>query len=332
MKIGILLPHTGANASRERIVDQSLRLEQAGFDSVWVRDHLVWHPHGMEGTDVTFVEPLLTLAVVGAVTRRLTLGTAVLIPLRWPLKLAQDLASLSYLVGPRLIAGIGMGFSPAEFAASGLQYDLRERTTRELVEICRLVWSGEAVSYHGEVFQFEDVSIKPVPTGPIPFWYGGATRASVRRAVDYCEGWLPGRIPMATLDDRLALLRQLGQQAGKRMQAGNIPLVKIARTREEARRDIDLVALGASSEGAKHWIKPPSGRFETIEDFEGLLIAGSPEDCVAEIHKFAARGLDSLVLDLRLQWHEYERAIDLLAEHVLPALEEVRDGAPHRRT
>jgi alkanesulfonate monooxygenase SsuD/methylene tetrahydromethanopterin reductase-like flavin-dependent oxidoreductase (luciferase family) len=212
MKIGVLLPHTGAHATRQRIVDQSLRLERAGFDSVWVRDHLVWHPHGMEGTDVTFVEPLLTLAVIGALTERLTLGTAVLIPLRWPLKLAQDLASLSYLVGPRLIAGVGMGFSPAEFAASGLQHDQRERITREIVEICRRVWSGDPVSYSGQVFRFDDVSIKPIPPGPIPFWYGGATRASVRRAVDYCEGWLPGRIPMATLDDRLRLLRELASE------------------------------------------------------------------------------------------------------------------------
>ncbi len=158
------------------------------------------------------------------------------------------------------------------------------------------------------------------PSGEIPFWYGGATRASVRRAVDYCDGWLPGRIPMATLDDRLQRLRDLGAQAGKRMQAGAIPLVKIARTREEARRDVDFEALGASSEGAKYWIKPPSGRFATIEDFEGLLIAGSPEDCVEEIRKFEARGLDELVLDLRLQWDEYERAMDLIAERVLPAL------------
>ncbi len=319
MRFGVLLPHTGSNATRERIVDYSRRLEQLGFDTVWVRDHLLWHPHGMEGTDITFVEPLLSLAAIGAVTEHIALGTAVLIPIRWPLKLAQNLASLSFLAGPRVIAGVGMGFSPSEFAAAGLSYEQREQVTRETVAICQRVWNEDDVSFQGEVFQFEHVSLKPKPVAPIPFWYGGGTRASVRRAVDFCDGWLPGRIPMATLDDRLALLRQLGEQAGKQMKAGAIPVMKIARTREEARRGIDIEALAGSSEGAKHWIKPPSGRFETVEDLSGILIAGSPEDCIEEIQKFADRGLDELVLDLRLQWDAYEEAIELIAERVLPA-------------
>jgi alkanesulfonate monooxygenase SsuD/methylene tetrahydromethanopterin reductase-like flavin-dependent oxidoreductase (luciferase family) len=318
MRIGVLLPHFGAAASPARIIDQSRRIEQLGYDSVWVRDHLVWRPHGMEGTDITFVEPFVCLAAIGAVTQRLTLGTAVLIPVRWPLKLAQDLASLSYLVGPRIIAGIGMGFNPGEFAAAGLSYERRAEITRETVDICRRVWAADDVSFAGDIFQFEHFSLKPKPAGPIPFWYGGSTRASVRRAVDYCDGWLPGRLPFLTLDNRLALLRELGARAGKQMRASAIPLIKIGRTREDGRRGIDIDALGGSSEGAKHWIKPPSGRFETLEDLDGLIIAGSPEDCAEGLRKFAARGIDHVVLDFRLQFDEFEWAVEAVAEHVLP--------------
>ena len=84
-RIGSAAAELGMWASRERLVGQSRRIEEMGFDSVWVRDHLIWHPHGMEGTDTTFIDPLLSLAAISSVTERIALGTAVLIPIRWPL-------------------------------------------------------------------------------------------------------------------------------------------------------------------------------------------------------------------------------------------------------
>jgi probable F420-dependent oxidoreductase len=319
MRLGVLLPNSGMWATHDRLVAQSQRLEALGFDSVWVRDHLIWHPHEMEGTDTTFIDPLLTLAAISAVTERIILGTAVLIPIRWPLKLAQSLASLSFLAGPRIIAGVGMGFNPQEFAAAGFEYEQRAVITREMVQICRAVWAADEVSFQGERFSFEGISLNPKPAGPIPFWYGGGTRASVRRAVEYCDGWLPGRLPIATLDDRLALLRRLSQQAGRSVATGTIPLVKIARTREEARAGVDIQALAGSSEGAKNWVKPASGSFSTIDDLRGLLICGSPEECVEQIQELADRGLEELVLDFRLQFDRFEEVLELTAERVLPA-------------
>ena len=318
MQFGILIPHFGAFASRQRIVDHSQRIEELGYDSVWVRDHLVWHPHGMEGTDNTFVEPLLALAAIGAVTTKLAVGTGVLIPVRWPLKLAQDLASLSYLIGPRIIAGLGMGFSPSEFAASGFKYEQRSEIANETVQICRKVWTEDDVEFHGEVFDFEHFSLKPKPLAPIPMWYGGGTRASVRRAVAYFDGWIPGRLPMASIIDRLTLLRGLSATAGKHVAAGYIPLVKVGRTREEGWKDVDVPALVRSSEGSDKWIKPPSGEFETVADLEGLIVSGSPEDCIRQIQKLKDVGIDHLVLDFRLQFDKYEDALELFAAEVLP--------------
>ncbi|MBI3063555.1 MAG: LLM class flavin-dependent oxidoreductase, partial [Deltaproteobacteria bacterium] len=118
MKFGVLLPHFGKEASPSRLIDGSRMCEELGFESVWVRDHLLWHPHGMEKAGLKFVEPLITLAAIAAVTKKMILGTAVLIPVRWPLKLSQDLASLSYMAGGRVIAGIGLGSTPAELTAA----------------------------------------------------------------------------------------------------------------------------------------------------------------------------------------------------------------------
>jgi len=86
MKFGLLLPHFGEHASKRNVIDGSVLAEQVGFDSVWVRDHLVFEPHGeMEKPDRTFYDALTTLTAIGAVTERIELGTGSLIPFRHPL-------------------------------------------------------------------------------------------------------------------------------------------------------------------------------------------------------------------------------------------------------
>lgn len=315
IQFGVLLPHFGKEASPSRLIDGSRMCEELGFDSVWVRDHLLWHPHGMERAGLKFVEPLITLAAIAAVTKKILLGTAVIIPVRWPLKLAQDLASLSYMAGGRVIAGVGLGSTPAELAAAGLNGEDRVEILRETVEILRLIWKENNASYRGKIFSFEDVTIEPKPVEPIPIFYGGGTRASVRRVAEYCDGWIPGRVPMATFDDRL---KHLSQLTDRKIVLGNIPIVRIDKDRARARADIDVRALAGSSEGTPHWVKPPSGKFETIEDLEGLLVVGDPDDCAAEIEKFRHRGVEHFVFDLRLQYHRYEESLRLIGEELLP--------------
>ena len=315
MKFGVLLPHFGKEASPSRLIDGSRMCEELGFESVWVRDHLLWHPHGMEKAGLTFVEPLITLAAIAAVTKKMILGTAVLIPVRWPLKLSQDLASLSYMAGGRVIAGIGLGSTPAELTAAGLKGEERVEILRETVEICRLIWKENNASYKGKIFSFDDATIEPKPVEPIPFFYGGSTRASIRRVAEYCDGWIAGRVPMATFDDRLKYLRSLTE---RNIALANIPIVCIEKDRGKAFARVNVEELAGSSEGSKHWVKPPSGRFSTIEDLEGLLIAGNPDDCAKEIEKFRQRGIEHLVLDLRLQYDRYEEILRLISEELLP--------------
>lgn len=318
MKFGVLLPHYGQFCSPDRIIAGSRRLEELGFDSVWVRDHLIWKPHGMEGTDRTFLDSFITLAAVAGATTRIELGTAVVIPIRWPLKVAQNYASLSYLSGRRVHAGFGLGSNQAELAAAGFNVADREAIFTETVKICRQAWSEGTVNFHSERFHVDDVTLIPRPPHEIVTWYGGTTRGSVRRAVANCEGWLPGRLPMATFDDRLRLLRGLEDETRRPMKVGAIPLVYVGEPRDELRASIDVPALAHSSEGSARWIKPTSGDFETVEDLEGLLIAGSPEQCLEEIAKFAKRKVDELIFDLRLQFDKYEEKIELLGSAVLP--------------
>lgn len=318
MKFGVLVPHFGRWTSRETLIENAPVIEQMGFHSLWVRDHLVWKPHEMEGQDRTFLEPLLTLAALSSVTTRMMLGTAVLIPIRWPLKLAQNLATLSFLSDGRVMAGMGLGSNEAEFAAAGLDKDRRIPILRETLEICRRVWKEDNVFYQGDVFKVDNFTLRPKPTAPIPFLYGGSTRAAVRRAVTLTDGWIPGRIPIDTLRDRLDYLHRLSGEHQETILLGTIPLVLADPDRQRARESIDVEALGISSAGARHWVTPPSGAFQTVEDLEGLLVVGDRSDCLRSMEAFAHLGLEMVILDVRLGFDRYMQQLEWLADWVLP--------------
>ena len=319
MSYGLLIPHFGEHASPSRIVDAAVLAEEGGFDAVWVRDHLIWEPHGMEGDNRTFVEPFIALSTIASRTSKIYLGTAVLIPVRWPLKVAQNFASLSYMSGGRVIAGLGLGSGQKELGAAGFNRKDRKPIFIETSEIMAEVWTRDNVSYDGKMFQFEDVTIEPKPPKPIPVWYGGTTMVSVENAVKHCHGWMPGRVPNLTLQACLDYLDELSGAAGRRITRSVIPLVKVDRDRAKARSGIDVQALAGSSEASKQWIKPKGG-FNTIDDLGGIIAAGEPDEVVEQIIAMSERGIDHFVFDLRLQYEEYEKAVSLIAEEVLPKL------------
>jgi probable F420-dependent oxidoreductase len=324
MRMGTLVPHFGEVASRDTIIRLAARAEALGFRSFWVRDHLIWSPHGMEGSNKTFLDPFLTLAAIAAVTSGCTLGTGVTIPIRWPLKLAQNYATLSFLNQGNVVAGLGLGFSPKEFSAAGLDADRREDILRETVDILRAAWTQETVTYHGDVFSVDDVELAPKPVEPIPIVYGGNTPKSVRRALELSEGWYPGRLPMTTLKARLDYLREVGGEKAERMYTIIQPLVVVADTRAEAEALVPIEEVAHSSAGAKFWIKPPSGKFRTVQDLAGLVVCGTPDDVAEQVAEFAELGIDEFIFDFRLQFDRYEEAVEMVGERVLPQLSGVR--------
>ena len=323
MKFGLLLPHFGEYADYDRIIDGSRRAEELGFDSVWVRDHLLFQPHGeFESADKDFFEPLTVLTAVGAVTQRITLGTATLIPYRHPLVAAFTLASMTHMFGDRIIAGWGAGTFDHEFDAVGMGGIFRPELVESNARIFEKVWNGDDVSYSDDHFSFDSVSLYPKPAAQIPFWYGGATPASARRAAEYCDGWMPGRITLKTIEKRVAKMAELVAENGRPMPTvGVVPPTTIAETEEEAWAGTSVEGLLKwANDRGKWWVKPPSGQFETAADIEGSLIAGTPDQVVEQTMKFADVGVDHLVFDLRLSFDRWMNSIELLGNEVLPRL------------
>jgi alkanesulfonate monooxygenase SsuD/methylene tetrahydromethanopterin reductase-like flavin-dependent oxidoreductase (luciferase family) len=321
MKFGLLLPHFGEEASKEKLLEGSKLAEDRGFDSVWVRDHLVFEPHGeMEKPNRTFYDALTTLTAIGAVTDKIELGTGSLIPFRHPLITALMAGTITQLVGPRLILGFGAGTFDHEFDAVGMGDLDRVELVRSNAEILKRVFTENDVTYDDGVFSFENVTIEPKPVGGrVPFWYCGATPKSARLAVEYADGWMPGRISMRTLDKRIGVMRELSAEQNKTMPTiAVIPPTSIESTREEALEHVNIPGLLAWANKAKFAVTPDSGSFETVEDLEGQLIVGDPDDAVREIKKFEALGVEHLVFDFRFKFDRFFEQIELLGTEVLP--------------
>ncbi|HEY1234428.1 MAG TPA: LLM class flavin-dependent oxidoreductase [Candidatus Binatia bacterium] len=324
LKFGLLLPHFCEHASIEQCLSGAERAEAYGFDSVWVRDHLVFEPHGIEGTNNTHIDGLLTLAAVAAATKTIALGTSMTICHRHPIHLAQAFAALSQISRGRMIMGIGLGGFPHEFTAAGYPTGIAERAelVRANVEICRRLWTGDRVTFKNDYFDFSDVALKPTPLQSIPIWYGGGTPAACRRAVEYCDGWLPARTTLATFEKLVNYIRELCENAGKPMiSAAVMPFTSVAANRAKALAPVNIDALIAEANKFPTWVKPPGGTFSTLDDIRGFILAGTPADIAHEARAYEQAGADLIVFDLRFRYADWLEQIELLGKEVLPALE-----------
>jgi alkanesulfonate monooxygenase SsuD/methylene tetrahydromethanopterin reductase-like flavin-dependent oxidoreductase (luciferase family) len=163
------------------------------------------------------------------------------------------------------------------------------------------------------------VDLKPQPVWPIPVWWGGATPASVRLAVEFCDGWLPGRITFPTYEARVAKLRELAAEAGKPpVMAGAVPVTSIDDTTERAIERLNVPGLIDNANHQKFWLKPEGGVFTKIEELDGSILAGTPEDIIRGVRRYQEIGCDLLIFDFRMRFPDWLAQIKTLAREVLP--------------
>ncbi len=189
MRVGIHLPQYGRAASASAIRDAAVAAEELGFADVWASDHIV-RPAAQEYPSAYLFDPLLTLTWAAAATTTVGLGTSVLVaPQYHPLWLANVTSSLDALSGGRLLLAIGVGWSEAEFVALDQDFHNRGKRTDEILEILRLCWEGDPVTYHGTYYDFDDIKVQPKPAHAIEVWIGGSGPAAFRRAARFGSGF-----------------------------------------------------------------------------------------------------------------------------------------------
>ena len=315
MTFGVLLPHFGPHASRIRLIEGIRLIESLGFDAVWARDHLLWHPHSHEEhTDMTFLEPFTTLIGLGTLVERLVIGTGVMIPVRHPIRVAQQYLTLSYLTGGRVIAGFGAGHG-GELRAAGIDPDRKHQAVLEMIDIVRRLWTENGVNFEGEIFRVHHASLEPKLEHPLPILYGGPSRRAARIAARHADGWLAGTVPLTTVDARLSYMREL---------LGDIDHLFLAatpRTIFDEDRDRALAGVNVermSRDGKRNWVNPPGGAFHTVEDIRGVVVVGDAHDVAGGVLEYYNRGFDHFTFDVRNQFDRFEETLEAISRSVLP--------------
>jgi probable F420-dependent oxidoreductase len=247
MKLGVTLPNFGPAATADSLRAWAAVVEDAGFDFLMVGDHVAATPDVTAAYPGPFWEPLTLLGYLAGVTRRVELGTTVLVvPYREPLLTARSLAGLDQLSGGRLVVGVGVGWAGAEFAALGLDARHRGEITDEYLRALLALWSDDVVSFAGRHVAFTDVDTRPRPhrAPHPPLWIGGNGAAARRRAVRFGQAWHPLRVRAGWLRTTgLPALRVAADQEGRPVPA-LAPRVVLHPTAEPRPDDGRLVGEG----------------------------------------------------------------------------------------
>ena len=191
MKYGIHLPHAGEQAVPALIRRHAERAEDLGIDDVWVSEHIIV-PRAKFPRSPLFFDPVLSLTWAAAVTKRIKLGTSVLVlPMRHPLPLAKELATLHNFSEGRLILGAGSGWLKEEFSALGVPFEERGRRLDEGIAMMRAVWSEDPVTFESRYISAEikEMTMTPMPVSQIPLWFGGSSEPALRRTIKIGDGW-----------------------------------------------------------------------------------------------------------------------------------------------
>lgn len=333
MKFGIYSsianPPRGEHLERciDEVIAEAQLAESQGFDACFFGEH-------HQDKDGFLPSPLIVATAVAAQTRRLHVGTSViLLPLHHPVRVAEDVTTLDLVSKGRVILGVGVGYQASDFQAFGVPMEHRAALFEEGVQIIRQCWSGEPFSFHGTHYTLDNVHIRPKPyqTPAPPLWIGASVPAAVRRAGRLGDAFVA--TPSTTLEQTVRLV---DLYRGAAAEAGRMPQVVLM-------RDAWVASSHAAAEAVYgpevmtayryYWDNrlaefrdiSPDTEFSLANLAPDRLILGEPETCIREFHRWnEATGADYFLLRLR---HAHSGgpaharildAITLFGDQVLP--------------
>lgn len=208
MEFGLALPQGAHNDLQRDVVEVARKAEEAGFDSLWAYERVLFPLNpadGMYGVDglpwLSYYEycadPLTLLTLAGAVTETIRLGTSVLIaPLHNKLHLARTLATLDQATGGRVTVGLGGGWSTDEYAAAGADFARRGQAFDEVIDALRALLGPNPVTYRDSSVVVDNALVSPKPAAELPILIGGGlTKRALRRIAEKGDGWMPVNTP-----------------------------------------------------------------------------------------------------------------------------------------
>ena len=325
-------PPSGANMSRviDELIAEAQAAEGSGWDGCFITEH-------HQQADGYLPNPLLMAGLVGMKTRRIKVGTCVLLlPLHHPIHVAEDCAMIDLATRGRLVLSVGVGYQPHDFEAFGVPIAERAKRTEEALEILRRSWAGERFSFAGKYFRYENVLVTPAPfrNSGVPTWMASWTPPGLRRAGRTADGWIADPIQsLPVIQDFARRYREAASAAGRKPFICLMRDAVIADNMEQAE-----AASGPTMYTHRFYFQygayMPDDYLKDVKSPQELsfrkcardrLIVGSPDDCLEQLRRWQEEiRPDYLIVRFRQpggpSHQKALEAIRLFGEKVIPRL------------
>lgn len=297
--------------------------EDLGFDGVWGNDHITTQDYvrKLYAQPPNFYDVLITMAMIAQATTTLRVGTALLVmPMREPVYLAKQVATIDQMSGGRFVMAIGLGAYREEFEAwAGNRYPgaRRGEMLDEGIATFTTLISDKVATHDGKYYSFKDLELFPKPKQkPFPLYIGGHNMASIERAASVGQGWLPGWRPFHEIAERIQVLRKRASELGrdpKQIEIAPQFSLLLGRTMEDAEKTYMNSGLVAHRVSLAYTGRDPMHQVTAN-------LVGTPQSVVEKIHTLKKMGVDhcaAMVVAVNSH-NEYIEQVRWFSEEVMP--------------
>jgi alkanesulfonate monooxygenase len=292
--------------SAQELIEYGVRVEKLGYESIWAWDHILL------GVEPSFpiIEALSILTAIAARTQTIKLGTGVLVmPMRNPVILAKQLGSLDLISNGRLIVGTAVGWYKREFLAMGVDFHERGKIMERSLDIIKRLWTENRVTEDFPPYRIKDAVMypKPVQKPHPPILIGGYVDAVLRRAATKGDGWLTYYYTADSFATNWARIRGFAEEVGRDpdelISTNQLPICVGPRSKVEA--------------PMREWLQTDWDYASWSESTAESAIMGSVDECVEQLRKHVATGVDRLIF---VPYRYQDEQLEIIAREIIPRL------------
>jgi alkanesulfonate monooxygenase len=294
--------------------DAAREAEGLGYEGVYVADHPIYTEGLASFGHKGIYDPIVLMSQIAAATSKISFGAGVLlVPLRHPMMLAKTISTLDVASNGRVDMGVGIGAYEPDYASTGTPFKKRGRMFDEALEVMTRLWTEESVTYQGDFYQLDNVSLQPKPVQkPHPgFWFGGGVQRTWERAARIGIGWGPWAPTLDHMKEGMAAIREIAKAEGRDL--SNFRFICEAWT-----------ALDDDVKKAEEAIQPALSYFQKHHEMDiGMefmhtnSFIGPPAKIAEQIQGFIDIGVDEFHFAF-CPWESCRDAMRVMAEKVLP--------------
>ncbi len=277
------------------------RMETLDIDSIWFTDRIV--------SPLFSLETVVAMSFIASRTQKLKFGTSVIaLPLRNPTILAKELATIDFLSEGRCLPAVGLGTEEeAEYEACGTSKKVRVSRTEESVEVMRLLWSKDNVSYEGKHFTLSNVTVQPKPVQATlpPIWFGGRSKPALARTARLGDGWLVSQAPPEEVSKSIPAIKNMARQYGNHIE-------------EDHYGAIFSYCFADSVKEGERLAEPYNIRRRNDVPLREMNAFGPPDILLDLLDKYIEAGATKFALRPACPPEMTHRQMELLGEYIIP--------------